>query len=1096
MKKKPDGTCSVSGRAFQKLLQIMKLTFLIAFLTVIQVFGSVYSQNTRLSLSVEDKSMREVFKLIEQESNFRFFYNDEFKELNKKVNLDVSDSKIDDILVSMLDQSEVTYRILDNNVIVITPLAEPVLQAGTVKGKVVDAATSEPIVGANIVVEGTVTGTISGMDGGFTINVPNGSAVLVVSFIGMTTQRIPVAGQQFVNVALVSDVARLEEVVVTGYGTQKKKDVTGAIAVISAKELDARPAMQFGNALEGKAAGIQVIRPSGQPQAGFSIKIRGTSSITSGSDPLYIVDGVQTYNVNEINPNDIESFTVLKDASSAAIYGSSGANGVVLITTKRGRNQKTQVNFSTSLMTSQAWKKLKVLNSSQFKDLALELGLPSIDWNYYNANTNWQDLGFRSAMTQNYQLAVQGGNDKTDFYLSGSVVNQEGIVINNSVKRATFKINLDHRVSDFFKIGTSIAYDRWTDISVPENDRNGILTRMLDYVPIVGVWDKNSPNQYAVNPFIPDLENPVSTAYQPDQLYDHDRFHGNTYGELSILKTLKFKSLLGFEHSNGIYTSFQNPTQTSYGRSMDGLASESHDNFNYWVSENTLNFNQKFGDHDLAVLGGFIASRESERGLSVGSHGFGGSTAITTVTAGTVQNVPQVSIYEKSHAAFIGRLTYGYKDKYLLTSNFRADGSGQFSSANRWGYFPSFSAGWRISKESFFENITFINDLKLRAGWGLVGNDRANPYAWYGLVNPAAYITGGQVINAYVPGTLENTALKWEKTAQYNVGLDVALLESRIAFSADYYKKKTTDLLLYVPVPASVGIPGNVALQNAGSIENSGFEFQISSRNLVKGDFTWNTDFNINFNTNKVLDVVGTVIHSGAINPAGTTYNLSIVEEGKPLGQFYGYIAKGVDPQTGMLVYKDLNNDDEITDADKTVIGSANPDFSYGLTNSFAYKNFTLDLFLQGVQGNDIFDATKMLTESMRLGMNQSATVLDRWKTPGDITSMPRAVKDDVTNSQPSTRFIENGSYLRVKSLTLAYNLPKALLERMKIGKLQIYATGENLLTFTKYTGFDPEVSAFSASGQDNTSKNTAFGVDYGTYPQSRDFIIGINVTF
>jgi len=1096
MKKKPDGTCSVSGRAFQKLLQIMKLTFLIAFLTVIQVFGSVYSQNTRLSLSVEDKSMREVFKLIEQESNFRFFYNDEFKELNKKVNLNVSDSKIDDILVSMLDQSEVTYRILDNNVIVITPLAEPVMQAGTVKGKVVDAATSEPIVGANIVVEGTVTGTISGMDGGFTINVPNGSAVLVVSFIGMTTQRIPVAGQQFVNVALVSDVARLEEVVVTGYGTQKKKDVTGAIAVISAKELDARPAMQFGNALEGKAAGIQVIRPSGQPQAGFSIKIRGTSSITSGSDPLYIVDGVQTYNVNEINPNDIESFTVLKDASSAAIYGSSGANGVVLITTKRGRNQKTQVNFSTSLMTSQAWKKLKVLNSSQFKDLALELGLPSIDWNYYNANTNWQDLGFRSALTQNYQLAVQGGNDKTDFYLSGSVVNQEGIVINNSVKRATFKINLDHRVSDFFKIGTSIAYDRWTDISVPENDRNGILTRMLDYVPIVGVWDKNSPNQYAVNPFIPDLENPVSTAYQPDQLYDHDRFHGNTYGELSILKTLKFKSLLGFEHSNGIYTSFQNPTQTSYGRSMDGLASESHDNFNYWVSENTLNFNQKFGDHDLAVLGGFIASRESERGLSVGSHGFGGSTAITTVTAGTVQNVPQVSIYEKSHAAFIGRLTYGYKDKYLLTSNFRADGSGQFSSANRWGYFPSFSAGWRISKESFFENITFINYLKLRAGWGLVGNDRANPYAWYGLVNPAAYITGGQVINAYVPGTLENTALKWEKTAQYNVGLDVALLESRIAFSADYYKKKTTDLLLYVPVPASVGIPGNVALQNAGSIENSGFEFQISSRNLVKGDFTWNTDFNINFNTNKVLDVVGTVIHSGAINPAGTTYNLSIVEEGKPLGQFYGYIAKGVDPQTGMLVYKDLNNDDEITDADKTVIGSANPDFSYGLTNSFAYKNFTLDLFLQGVQGNDIFDATKMLTESMRLGMNQSATVLDRWKTPGDITSMPRAVKDDVTNSQPSTRFIENGSYLRVKSLTLAYNLPKALLERMKIGKLQIYATGENLLTFTKYTGFDPEVSAFSASGQDNTSKNTAFGVDYGTYPQSRDFIIGINVTF
>ena len=389
-----------------------------------------------------------------------------------------------------------------------------------------------------------------------------------------------------------------------------------------------------------------------------------------------------------------------------------------------------------------------------------------------------------------------------------------------------------------------------------------------------------------------------------------------------------------------------------------------------------------------------------------------------------------------------------------------------------------------------------INDLKLRAGWGLVGNDRANPYAWYGLVDPALYITGGSIINAYVPGTLENSALKWEKTAQFNIGLDIAFLESRITLNADYYNKTTSDLLLYVPVPASVGIPGNVALQNAGSLENRGFEFQISSRNIVKGDFTWNTDFNINFNKNKVLDIVGTVIHSGAINPAGTTYNLSIVKEGMPLGLFYGYISDGVDPATGMIVYRDLDGSSDITDDDKTIIGNANPDFTYGLTNSFAYKNFTLDLFLQGVQGNDIFNATKILSESMRLGMNQSATVLNRWQNPGDITDVPKAIKDDVTNSEPSTRYIENGSYLRVKSLTLGYNLPKAVLDKLKISRLQIYVTSENLFTFTNYSGFDPEVSAFNASNQDNTSKNTAPGVDYGTYPQSRDFIIGLNVTF
>lgn len=1096
MKKKQDRNYSVHDRTFRKLLLIMKLTILITFLTVMQAFGSAYSQNTRLSLAVEDRSMREVFKLIEQESNFRFFYNDEFNELNKKINLDVSDEKIDDILTTILDKSEVTYRILENNVIVITPLSETIPQQGTVKGKITDFSTGDPVPGTNIRVEGTTNGTISGPDGTYSINVPGPESVLVFSFIGMITQNIVVGNQPVINVSLKSDLAMLEEVVVTGYGTQMKKDVTGAIAVISSKDLDERPAMQFGNALEGKAAGIQVIRSSGQPQAGFSIKIRGTSSITSGSDPLYIVDGVQTYDVNEINPADIENFTILKDASSAAIYGSSGANGVVLITTKRGRNEKTQVNFSTSLMSSQAWKRLKVLNSAQFKDLATELGLPSIDWNYYNANTNWQDEIFRNALTQNYQMSVQGGDAKTDFYLSGSVINQQGIVLNNSVKRATFKVNLDHRVSDIFKVGTSISYDRWTDVSVTENDRNGVITRLLTYVPIVGIWDKQYPDQYAVNPFIPDLENPVSTVYQPDQLYNHNRFHGNAYGELNILKNLRFKSLLGFEHSNGIFTSFQNPTQTSYGRSMDGLAEEQHDEFNYWVSENTINLDQSFGDQNFTLLGGFIGSREGDRGLDIGSHGFGGSTAITTVTGGTVQNVPQITIYQKSHAAFIGRLNYSYKDKYLLTSNFRADGSGQFSSENRWGYFPSFSAGWRISNESFFENVKVINDLKIRAGWGLVGNDRANPYAWYGLVNPAAYITGGSAINAYVPSTLENTALRWEKTAQFNIGLDATILDSRISITADYYNKKTTDLLLYVPIPASVGIPDNVALQNAGSLQNRGFEFQLSSRNLVKGNFTWNTDFNINFNKNKVLNIVGTVIHSGAINPAGTTYNLSIVQEGLPLGLFYGYISDGVDPTTGMIKYRDLDGTPGITDGDKTVIGNANPDFTYGMTNSFRYKNFTLDIFLQGVQGNDIFDATRILSESMRLGMNQSATVLNRWKNPGDITDVPKAIKDDVSNSEPSTRYIENGSYLRVKSLTLAYNLPRAVLDRLKISRLQIYLTSENLLTITKYSGFDPEVSAFNASYQDNTSKNTAPGVDYGTYPQSRDIILGLNVTF
>jgi TonB-dependent starch-binding outer membrane protein SusC len=969
----------------------------------------------------------------------------------------------------------------------------------TVKGQVKDE-TGSTIPGLNVVVKGTNTGTSTDALGGYSIKVsPTGT--LVFSSLGFTTREIAVQGKTTLDVVMQRSVEKLDEVVVVGYGTQQKKDLTGAVSVVSGKEMENRPNTQFGYVIEGKTAGVQVIRSSGQPQAGFTIRVRGTSSITSGSDPLYIIDGVQTYNTNEINPADIESLTVLKDASAAAIYGSSGSNGVVLITTKHGKNQKTAVDFNASLMFSKAWKKIPVLNSAQFLDYTAELGLPSVDPTIYDANTNWQDEMFRNAITQNYQLSVSGGNEATTYYLSGSYINQEGIILNNSVKRGTFRVNLDHKVSKFFKVGTNLSYDNWTDVSVPENDRNGIITRLLTGAPIIGIWDKEYPNQYAVNPYIPDLENPYSTVYQPDQEYIHNRFHGNVYGEFNLLSKLKFKSLFGYEHSNGIWNSFQNPVQTSYGRSMDGLAYETDDEYNYWVTENTLNYTEKIKNHEFTILGGFVASREGANSVSIGSHGFGGSTAITTVTAGTVQDVPQVDIYQKSHAAFIARLNYGFKDKYLLTSNFRADGSGQFSKANRWGYFPSFSAGWRISSEKFFSEVKAVNNLKIRAGWGIVGNDNANPYAWYGLVNPSAYVIGGAAVNAYVPSSLENSDLRWEKTSQFDVGLDMGFLEDRITLTADYYAKKTTDLLLYVPIPGSVGIPDNTALQNAGSLQNRGVEFQISSVNIIKKKFQWNTDFNINFNKNKVLDIVGTTIHSGAINPAGTTYNLTIVEEGKPLGSFYGYISDGVDPATGMIVYRDISGPDGtpdgvIDDLDKTIIGDANPDFIYGLTNTFTYGDFMLDIFIQGVQGNDIFDATRILSESMRLGMNQSATVLDRWQQPGDVTDMPKAIKDDVTNSEISSRYIENGSYLRFKTVTLGYNLPKKVTSKLRMTKFMIYLTCENLLTFTKYSGFDPEVSAFNAGYQDNTSKNTSMGVDYGTYPQSRDFIVGLNISF
>jgi TonB-linked SusC/RagA family outer membrane protein len=1050
-----------------KMLLFMNMTIAMTFLTALQVIAGVgVAQN--VTLQMKQTEIPKVFRAIEKQSPYRFLYNYDLAALKKRVDVDVKNAPVTTVLDDLLSGLGLTYRIMDSKLVVIVSAeSEAITESRKISGTIFSES-GKRLPGVSVRVKGSNFGTSTDENGNFSLEVPD-NAVLVVSYIGYETSEVAVGGAATLSITLKSTELQLEQVVVMGYGTQKKKDITGAIATISGKELEDRPNTQFGYSIEGKAAGVQVIRSSGQPQAGFSIRVRGTSSITSGSDPLYIVDGVPTYNTNEINPADIESITVLKDASSAAIYGTGGANGVVLITTKRGKNQKLKLSFNTSLTLSKAWKKMDVLNSSQFKDLVTEMGL-STDWNKYNANTNWQNEIFRNALSQNYQLSATGGNKNTSYYISGSLINQKGIVLNNNVKRATLKANIDQRVTKFLKVGATFAYDNWQDRDVPENDRNGVITRLFTTVPIIGIRDADNPNAYARSPFINDLENPVSTVYQPEHLFKNNRYHGNVYAEADVIKGLKLKSLFGFEKSDGIFNSFQDSIQTRYGQSMGGIAVENTFNYKYWVSENTANYSTKINDHNIAVLTGFIASKETNDNLYKSSHDFSAATD-HSVNSGSVKSIPTPDYAQKSLVSFIGRINYSYKEKYFVTSNFREDASGQFTPKHRWGSFPSFSTGWRISQEGFFKNIKAINELKLRAGWGLVGNDRSRPYAWYGLVDTMQqYLIGGTARTAFINTTLENTDLKWEKTSQYDFGVDLSVLNYRLAFTADYYIKKTSNLLIEIPIPGSVGIPGNTALQNAGSIQNKGFEFQVSSKNIVKDNFKWNTDFNISFNRGKVLDIVGTTMHTGTVNPAGTSLNIAIVQAGYPLGSFYGKISQGVDPATGNIKYL------------QALDGSGD--------------SFSLDIFFQGVQGNQVFNATRILTESMALPMNQAATVLNRWKNPGDVTNMPGISPHVWDNSQVSTRYIENGSYIRLKSLTLGYNLPQTALAKLKMSRCMFYVTSENLLTFTKYSGFDPEVSMFSASGQGTTNQNTAPGVDYGTYPQSRDFVLGVNISF
>lgn len=964
-------------------------------------------------------------------------------------------------------------------------------QTVTIKGTVKDAK-GETLPGVSVLVKDTNTGVATDVNGTFTINA-TATSTLTFSFIGFATQELAVAGRTEINVVLADNNKQLSEVIVIGYGTQRKGDITGAVSVIGKKDLDQRPNTQIGNLIEGKTAGVQVVSPSGSPSATLSIKVRGTNSINAGSNPLYVIDGVPTQDTRSLNPADIESISVLKDASSAAIYGAQGSNGVVLITTKRGTTAKPKVDFSAYAGVSAVRKKLDVLNADQYRQLATELGYTT-DWTQYTANTDWQDEIFRTGASQNYQLAVSGKNQGTTYYLSGGWTQQKGVIESSLMQRANFKVNLDQKVNNWLTLGTNIAYTRYNDVSITDNTNvngGGVLLGALTTPPNIGILNANG--QYTSNPF-QQWENPLASLYGSTRPYTNQRLLGNAYGEIKFTPDLKFRSSLGIDYTNAVSDYFLDPYLTSYGRQNNGIARNETNLTNYWISDNTLTYTKSIGKHNFTVLGGFVAQKYRYENTYIQTTGFSGNT-IPTTNAGSVIGAAYNNKSEKFNTSAIGRVNYDYAGKYLFTANFRADASSVFGPNKRWGYFPSFSAGWRLSEERFLKDVTVINDLKLRAGYGIVGNDQisnSNYYSYLGGVSSGAnYIIGGNVQPGTYPLSIENRNLKWEQTRQTNIGIDLTILNNRLTFSADAYIKDTKDLLQSYPVPRSTGF--DYALKNIGTLRNKGLEFMISAKNIEHENFSWNTDFNISFNRNNVTALYG---QQYFLNTIAGRSEVSLVTEGKPLGVFYGYVYEGVDPQNGNALY--LNNKGEKTSSptadDRRVIGNPNPDFIYGLTNTFSYKNFSLNIFLQGSQGNDIFNATRVETEGMTGPQNQSTAVLNRWTTPGQVTDIPKASVNSTDNSRISTRFVENGSYLRVKTVTLGYTFPQAIASKLRLGNIRVYATGENLFTFTKYSGYDPEVNAFTSGNFANT--NGGFGIDYGTYPQTRNFIFGLNASF
>ncbi|MEO6346916.1 MAG: TonB-dependent receptor, partial [Aquaticitalea sp.] len=966
---------------------------------------------------------------------------------------------------------------------------QPPVQDRTIKGVILDDQ-GVPLVGATVVVKGTSKGVTTDFDGNFELKVPDNTTTLVISYLGFVTQEVNVVGKTSLNIKMLADNLALSEVVVIGYGTEKKALLTGSVSAINSKEIEDLPVSGVDGILQGQAAGVQVSQNSGTPGGEMSVRIRGLSSISGSSQPLYIIDGIPVTTgdfgqigysgqgssaLTDLNPNDIESISILKDASSTAIYGARASNGIVLITTKRGKTQKSVVSANVYTGVQRAWNRLDLLDARQWMEYRNDLTNSTVftqeQMDNITIDTDWQDIIFRVAPINSYELSATGGSEKTKYFIGGTLFKQTGILIGTDYKRMNGRINLDHELSDKFTIGTSIGLT-YAKTDRVESDQtlhgplpNGISTPAI--FPVYnedGTYNQNGP-----------YSNAVSIAKEAINQNFSYRTNSNVYLDYKIIPGLTFNTKWGVDFLNFREHAFEN-TKTVQGAKYNGLGFETYTNVINVVSNNILKYKHDFDKHKIELLAGYSFESYEYRNSFIRGQDYADDNLQYISAASTIVSA-SASATDTGLRSYFGRANYNYDNKYIFEATGRFDTSTKFGENNRTGFFPAGSLAWRVSEEEFLKNSSVISDLKLRASYGLTGNDDISPFLFSELYGNTSY--GGQP--AIYPSNIPNPDLKWESTRQLNLGLNLGFFHDRLTLTADYYDKQTNDLLLSRPLPSSSGFSS--ITENVGKVENKGIEISLSSRNFV-GDFTWNTQFNISGNRNKVLELY----NGQPIDDIGRGGNR--IMEGQPIGIFYSYKSLGVDPSTGDIVYADTNFDGVITSEDRTIVGNPHPDFIGGLTNNFSFKGFDLSIFLQGSYGNDVFHGSRLFLESLQGGDNQLEAVTRRWQQPGDITDIPRATLDPVAaaqNKRVSSRFIEDGSYLRVKNVTLGYTLNQEKMQKTFFNSVRFYFSVQNLFTFTNYTGLDPEVNY---RGDDNS----VIGTDFFTYPQAQTFTLGVNL--
>ena len=980
----------------------------------------------------------------------------------------------------------------------------------TITGAVTDLSTGESLPGVNIVAKGTTIGTVTDIDGNYRLTVPDDAETLVFSSVGYVTREIAINGRSEISLAMDPDIQSLSEVVVIGYGAVEKRDLTGSVSSVSAEEINALPITRPEQALQGRAPGVQVTQTDASPGGNVRIRIRGGNSLQAGNDPLYVIDGFAgAGNLSSLNPNDIESIEVLKDASATAIYGARGANGVVIVTTKRGKAGQSNISFDATYSVQEIRKKINMLNGTQFAELVNEARTNDGLEPYYpdpqalGEGTDWQEEIYRAGHLADYQLVFSGGNDKLRYALTGNRLNQEGVIKNSSFERNSVRVNLDADLSDKLKIGNSLAVSRVLDSRVGVNTArfnfsDGVVIQALLFQPTRPVFDEEG--DYSVSePFFDPLSNPVAKTLEPIRDDKTTRALGNFFAEYALTDHLTLKISGGadiFYNKDNYYE----PRTTFVGAGAGGISRVSTLTSTLWQNENTLSYSNTFGErHTINAVAGFTQQGFEEEVLNTWSEGFvNDNLAFNSMQTASNTRPTETGANSWDLQSYLARINYIFNDKYLLTLTARADGSSKFGENNKWGFFPSGAIAWRLSDEDFIQNTGLFDDLKLRISYGITGNQEIGSFRSLAeLQSGTNYILGNELAIGLFPSNVANPDLKWEQTRQLDFGLDMGFWDNRVTVTTDYYFKKTTDLLYNVVLPRYTGYSNS--LQNLGSLQNQGLELAVHSNNLV-GAFTWETDLNFSFNRNEVLDLGPDeeLLTQGSFIPDQAT--VGIIRVGEPIGLFYGYVTDGLfqleddiansaqpDAQPGDQKYVDVNDDGVFNADDRTIIGNPNPDFIFGINNDLAYKNFRLNLFIQGVSGGDLLNVNKSVLEIPNGTVNNSIAVLDRW-TPGNTdATIPRATGSQSRRLKDD--WIEDGSYVRVKNIALSYDLPQALLQRINLQRASLTLSGQNLITFTNYSGFDPEVNSLG-------SNNTVLGVDFGSYPNVKTYTLGLNIVF